>query len=216
MGRQAVEQFQLFGRGLHHFALDLELVAVHIQAEVVELHHPFGGFFGRGRPAGAPAQHRLDAGHHFLAVKRLDDVVVAQHLVEGLALGGQHDDGGVPLLADAAADLPAVQPGHHHIQQDHVRLDLPILGQGVLPVRSQGDLVPLLGQVEPQQLADILVVVHDEDLFVSHDVLLTALGRGRADLPPPLRVAQCDTLLIIRERYDKIKNIPHKSEGFSP
>ena len=121
----------------------------------------------------AAAQHRLDAGHHFLGVKGLDHVIVgaqlqAQHLVKGLALGGQHHHGGVAQLADAAADLEAVHPGHHDVQQHHVGLELVELFKALFAVVGRRDLIALLGQVEPQQLADVGIVVHNEYLFVCH------------------------------------------------
>ena len=37
----------------------------------------------------------------------------AEHLVEHLALGGEHDDGALGFFADFAADLPAVELRHH-------------------------------------------------------------------------------------------------------
>ena len=173
MGGQAVEQLQLLGRRLHHLALDPQLIAVHIQPQVVKLNDALGAF-RRGGGILAAAEHRLDAGHHFLGVKGLDHIIVgtqlqAQHLVKGLALGRQHHHRGVAHLADAAADLQAVQPGHHHVQQHHVRLDLAEFFQALFPIVGGGDLVALLGQVEPQQLADIGIVVHDKDLFVCHE-----------------------------------------------
>ena len=179
VGGQAVQQLQLLGGSLHHLALDPQLVAVHVQPQVVELDHALGAL-GLGGGGGAAAQHRLDAGHDFLGVKGLDHVIVraqlqAQHLVKGLALGGQHHHRGVAQLADAAADLQAIHLGHHHIQQHHIGLDLIELVQTFFAVVRGGDLVALLGQIKPQQLADVGIVVHDEDLFVGHSGFLPNL-----------------------------------------
>ena len=168
MARQAGQQFQFFGRGLDDFALDLELVAVHVQVQVVEIVDALGVVL-----FGGTAQHRLDAGRDLLGVKRLDDVVVgaelqAQHLVVGLALGRQHDDGGVALGAQFAADLPPVHDRHHDVQQHQVGVQfVKRLQRGGAVVRHR-DVVPLFDKVEAQQFADILIVVHDEDLFVGH------------------------------------------------
>ena len=184
MGSQAVEQFQLLGRSLHHLALDPQLIAVHVQAQVVELDHALGAL-GCSRGGLAAAQHRLDAGHHFLGVKGLDHVIVgaqlqAQHLVKGLALGGEHHHRGIARLADAAAHFQAVHPGHHHIQQHHVGLDLVELFQALLAVAGRGDLIALLGQVQAQQLTDVGVIIHHKDLFVCHKGFLpSGLSNGR-------------------------------------
>ena len=128
----------------------------------------------------AAAQHRLDAGHHFLGVEGLDHVIIgtqfkAQHLVDGLALGGQHHHRGVARFADAAADFQTVHLGHHHVQQHHIGLDLIEFFQSLFAVVGGGDLIALLDQVEPQQFADVGIVVHDEDLFVGHNGFLPFL-----------------------------------------
>ena len=172
MGGEAVQQLQLLRGSLHHLALDPQLVAVHVEAEVVEFDDALGAL-GLGGGGGAAAEHRLDAGHHFLGVEGLDHVIVcaqlkAQHLVEGLALGRQHHDRGIAQLADAAADLEAVHLGHHHIQQHHIRLELVEFLKALFAVVGGRDLIALLGQVEPQQLADVGIVVHNEYLFVCH------------------------------------------------
>ena len=69
---------------------------------------------------------------------------------------------------DAAADLEAVHLGHHHIQQHHIRLELVEFLKALFAVVGGRDLIALLGQVEPQQLADVGIVVHNEYLFVCH------------------------------------------------
>ena len=120
---------------------------------------------------------RLDACHHLFCVKGLDHVIVCaqlqtQHLVKGLALGGKHHHRGVARLADAAADLKTVHAGHHHVQQHHIRLDRVELFQSFFAIVCHRDLIALLGQVQPQQLADVGVVVHHKDLFVCHRYFL--------------------------------------------
>ena len=122
---------------------------------------------------GGTAQHGLDAGRNLLGVKRLDDVVIgtqlkAQHLVIGLALGGQHDDGGVVLGADLAADLPAVHDRHHDIEQHQIGVQLVKLGQRGRAVMDHRHIVALLDKVEAEQLADIFIVIDDQNFFVCH------------------------------------------------
>ena len=66
----------------------------------------------------------------------------------------------------------AIHLGHHHIQQHHIGLDQIELVQTFFAVVRGGDLVALFGQIKPQQLADVGIVVHDEDLFVGHSGFL--------------------------------------------
>jgi len=188
MRRQTIQQFQLLGGSFHHLALDPQLVAVHIQPQVIELDDPLGALGGCGGSLAA-AQHRLDARHHLFCVKGLYHVIVcaqlqAQYLVEGLALGGKHHHRGVARLADAAADLKAVHAGHHHVQQHHVRLDGVELFQSLFAIVCHRDLIALLGQVQPQQLADVGVVVHHKDLFVCHKCFPPLLCRFLLYLQP--------------------------------
>ena len=76
----------------------------------------------------AAAQHGRDPGQHLVEAERLGDVVVAAEtqpgdpVVRGVA-GGQEDHGDAgPAVVDSADHLEAVAAGHHHIQQDQVRL----------------------------------------------------------------------------------------------
>ena len=208
MGSQTVEQLQLLGGSFHHLALDPQLVAVHIQPQVVELNDALGALGGSGGSLAA-AQHRLDAGHHLFCVKGLYHVIVraklqAQHLVKGLALGGKHHYRGVARLADAAADLKAVHAGHHHVQQHHVRLDRVELFQPFFAIVGHGDLIALLGQVQPQQLADVGVVIHHKDLFVCHKFSSPFMQVFAVSSALP-GVLTGSFLSIIRDSYDKIK-----------
>ena len=130
---------------------------------------------------GGAAQHGLDAGGDFLGVKGLDDVVVGaqlqtQHLIVGLALGCQHDNGGVVLGADLAADFPSVHYRHHNVQQDQVGMQFVKVGQGCFAVMGHRDRVALLDQVKTQQFADIFIVIDNEDLFVCHNDSILSAG----------------------------------------
>ena len=69
---QAGQQFQLFGRRIHHFTLHFQLIAVHIQVQVVKVINAFVFFI----LAAAAAQNSLDTGRHFLGFKRLYDVII--------------------------------------------------------------------------------------------------------------------------------------------
>ena len=166
---QAGQQFQLLGRCLDHLALDLELIAVHIQMQVVKVIYALV-FLLLG---GGTAQHGLDAGRDLLGVKGLDDVVIraqfkAKHLVIGLTLCGQHNDGGVVLAADFAAGLPAVHHRHHNVQQHQIRVQLVKLRQRRRAVVNHRHIVAFLYQIQAEQFADIFIVIDDQNLLVCH------------------------------------------------
>src|SRR5207244_2501929 len=56
------------------------------------------------------------------------------------------DSGEVRVLLEAPADLPAVQLGHHDVEQYHVRTHLAREPQSVGAVRRRDDIVTLLGE----------------------------------------------------------------------
>ena len=71
------------------------------------------------------AEDGVDAGDEFTGAEGFDDVIVGAHLEAGEALGlggacGEHDDGDVGGLADAAANLFAGQFGEHEVKDDEV------------------------------------------------------------------------------------------------
>ena len=68
---------------------------------------------------------RLHAGHQLARGERLCDVVVraeaqAPDLVDIVLLGRDHEDRRVPLRPDLPADLEAVRPGQHEVQDVEV------------------------------------------------------------------------------------------------
>src|SRR4029450_8443864 len=103
--------------------------------------------------------------------KRLGDVVVgaqleAEHLVALVHAAGHHDDGdapGVRILLEPAADLPAVEPGHHDVEEDDGGLAVPGVANGISAAGQDGDLVPFLVEVEPDQLGDVRLGLDDDN-----------------------------------------------------
>ena len=75
----------------------------------------------------SPTQERADAAPELADGERLRDVVVgpeleAEHLVELLAPGREHDDRHVALRSEPLAHLEAVERREHHVQHDEVDL----------------------------------------------------------------------------------------------
>ena len=166
-----VDELHLFGGRVHPVAVDLQLIIGQVDGEAVVrdllvfrlLHALYA----------AAAQHGMDPGHHLFGLKGLDHVVVgpqvqAQHPVEHLAFGGKHNNRALGAFADFPHHLPAVQPGEHNIQQHQVGLEGFKGFQGGLAVRGQSHLEVLFFHIEPQELANVGVIVHDEDFTRSH------------------------------------------------
>ena len=115
----------------------------------------------------AAAEDGLHPGQDLLHLKGLGDVVVGTHLeagdlVDGLALGGEHDDGHLGRLTDGAADAPAVETGEHQVQQHQIRLGGAEELQTLVAVGGGDDPIALFLQIEPQELRNVGIVLHDE------------------------------------------------------
>ena len=132
------------------------------------------GGVGGGHLAGS-AQDGPDPRHELLDAEGLRDVVVAHaealDLVLGRVTGGQEDDGHLlALVAQAAADLVAVEVGQHDVEHDEMRPERAHLLERLGAGARHPDLIALEGQRGGQQVGDVRLVVDDEDA-----------GRGRLD-----------------------------------
>ena len=177
-GRKEVEEFQLLRGHVDVLSLVGDRVVREVDDKVRILDDlvpgvPCGGVLCGGRVVAA--KHRLDPGNEFLRVKGLLHVVVrpelqSQHLVEDLALGGEHDDRHLGLLPDLPADLVAVLPGQHDVQENEVRLIGVEGDKRALAVGDDLRVVALLAHVERDQLRNVLIVIDDQDflLWCSH------------------------------------------------
>ena len=182
-----VNQLHLLGRRINLHALDLELVVRQVDREVLvaDLLRLSRFLFADA------AEHRVDARDDLLRLKGLDHVVVRaelepEHLVEHLALCGEHDDGALRFLADLAANLPAVELGQHDVEQNEVGVHRVKHLHGGLAVICDGGFEAFLFDIEPQKLADISVVVYNENFSGCHMLSLLSLifkffVCGRAD-----------------------------------
>ena len=159
-----VQKLQLLGGRV-------DLLPVHDQLVGVQIHHqpvkgqPLAGVVGDLRPP----QHGVDPGDELLHLEGLDDVVVGAHLqtldaVEDLALGGEHDDGHPAGLPDLGGDGPAVHHRQHDVQQDQIRrLPLEFL-HSPSAVSGDADIKPLFHQVHMDQVGDVAVILHYQDI----------------------------------------------------
>ena len=137
------------------------------------------------RRGSAASQHGPDARDQLAAAERLGQVIVGAHLqsdhpVHLVALGGEHDDRDVRLGAQAPAQRQAVLAGQHQVEQDEVD---PAVGQDLAhgtPVSRGADAKAFLGQRTRDEIADLAVVVDDQDVR-------SALHAGNIDEPARTR-----------------------------
>ena len=116
------------------------------------------------------AQQRLDASLQLARAERLGDVVVgaefeADHPVCLIGGRGQHYDGYLGVATDLLAQGKAVVAGHHDIENNQVRAVQGELLAHLVAFRRRQYLETGPGQVFIEQLADLLVVVDDQQLF---------------------------------------------------
>jgi hypothetical protein len=168
-----IDQLHLLRRGVDLLAPYPQLVILHINIEAVVA--DLLGLFLILDPAAA--QHRLDPGDNLLGLKGFYHIIVrpqleAEHLVEHLALGGEHDDGALGFFADFAADLPAVELRHHHVEQDQIRLFGVKQFKGFHAVRRDDRVKAFLFEIQTQQFADVGVVIHHHNFAVRHGSVL--------------------------------------------
>ena len=120
-----------------------------------------------GLAAGA-AQQRLHAREQLLSPERLRDVVVgagreASHLLELLRTRRQHQHRHVREVADPLERLVAVHVGHRHVEDHERRRRREELSKRGPSVARLVDRVARALEQLPQQQADVVVVVDDED-----------------------------------------------------
>ena len=140
--------------------LTKHFVARHVDRQLAELEH-FALRLGIGVHA---AQQRAGARNQLAGAERLDKVVVGAQLkaddaVFDLALGGQHDDRHIGVVADGATYALARDAGKHQVKDDQIEMVLRKLFQGLLAVSDSCDPVVLTLEVSRHRIADSLLVL---------------------------------------------------------
>jgi hypothetical protein len=140
----------------------------------------------RGLAPGAlgPPQHSLDPGKQLARVERFGEVVVGARLETDDAIGvlgdrGQHDDRQRGSGAQAAAEAEVVLAGEHQVE--HHQVEPPGLqGARHAPAVGHGlDAQAVLAQKTRQQIADLAIVVDDQDLWsVDHGAIVKRIRRA--------------------------------------
>ena len=126
----------------------------------------------RSKPLDQDLDLRLEHGH----LDRLGDVLVralgvtAQHVVRLLARR-QHDHGdprGAVVRSHPPRELQTVHVRHVHVGDDEVGGLRANRFQSLPAVVRHADLIPVARQPGRQQLADLLLVIDEEDAFSRH------------------------------------------------
>ena len=123
-------------------------------------------------------QVHADAGQQFLDGEGLGHVIVrahvqTHHLVAYVILGGEHDDGHVAGLPQAAADFDTAQRRQHQVQNHQIGLPALAQPQPRAPVMRRLHLVPLMLQLQCHETGDLYLVLNDQNL--AHNALLAPL-----------------------------------------
>ena len=126
--------------------------------------------------AAAALQDRADPRHHLARAERLDHIIVAaeleaEHPVDLVVARGEEQDRQIVAGAQLAADVEAVHPRHVDVEHDEVGALRRDRAERAFAVRRLGGLHPRLAEREAQHLADVRVVVDDQDA-VAHRVHL--------------------------------------------
>ena len=124
------------------------------------------------------AQDRLDARDDLVEAERLGDVVVAAgveagDLVLGLVLRREEEDRrGVAGAAQALGDAEPVHVGEHHVEDDQVGFLLEDGRDRLGAVGDGPDLEPGESEARDEQVADVRLVVDDEDARCGHALIM--------------------------------------------
>src|SRR6478672_3296957 len=121
-------------------------------------------------------------------VERLPDEALGaalSSLAPHVQLAAEHHDRNrahAVALLHAAQHLPAVDLGHHHVEQDQVRRLVLERRQPVFRVRGLPDGVALHFEVDPHDLAHLRVVVHEQYERAARGLARTAALEERLEV----------------------------------
>ncbi|CDJ99736.1 Transcriptional regulator (modular protein) [Microbacterium sp. C448] len=165
---QVAQQLELGGAEVDRDLADLDVVRVLVHRQLAGADHGlFVGLHGA-------AEDGLDARDDLVEAERLGDVVVTAgvqtlDLVFGLVLGGQEQNGGgVAGASQALGDAEPVHIGQHDVEHDQIGLFFENGRDRLSPVRDGPDLKAGEAQARDQEIADVRLIVYDEDARCSH------------------------------------------------
>ena len=119
--------------------------------------------------AGGSPQNSLDPSEQLSAAEGLSDVVVctqlqAEHLVDLVSLGREHDDRHLALRAQAPANLDPVDLRQHAIEHDHIIAIRRRLQQAITPIGRHFHDMACLTQAFGDMASNVEVVFDQQDM----------------------------------------------------
>ena len=160
MHHQQPQEVELTGRKLDRAPLAVDLATAFVHDNVLDLQLRAGVRI-------PPAHDRPNPCQQLAEVKRLDQVIVRADLkpldpIRNLVFGGKNDHPCVLIAPDGLGDRQPIELRHHHIEDDHVRLELTDQPQRGLPVGRRLHLKSLVLQPQPEEVHDAALIVDDE------------------------------------------------------
>ncbi len=127
-----------------------------------------GGSFGSG--GGGAAANGADAGEEFACVEGLGEVVVGTHLeaddaVDVFAACGEEEDAVGGGGTEAGEEFEAVDAGEHDVEEDHGPGAGACDFEAGIAAMDGGDVEVVAGEVFGEHVAELYVVVDEEDVF---------------------------------------------------
>ena len=138
--------------------------------------HGMNGLLRGSRGSAGMPQSHPDPGHQLRSGERLGQIIVCAAIQRGgffvvLIPGGDHDDGHLRPLPHLFDDLHAVKIRQSQIQQHQVNLIGYQLGQRPLGVSGSQTGKALLLQGVGNKVADLGIVLHNQNPFTSQRLL---------------------------------------------
>jgi hypothetical protein len=128
------------------------------------------------RARGHAPQQRLEPRHQLDCLERLGEIIVgaqlqADHFVHDLPSRRQHHDRrGHAALTQLAADIEAVHPGQHDVEDDEIVATCRRPGQPGFPVAGRLDAVALADQPIAEREPESGFVLDEQDAQIGHTI----------------------------------------------
>ena len=161
VGGEEPQQVELAHREIERGSSDLDLARGGVDAQIADSDDAV-------EIGLAPAKNRTDAGEKFRKLEGLDEVIVSTEFealdpVGRLVPRREDDDSPALVPGNGAAQLPAIHPRHHEIEDDEIRFELVDRLEAGASVRRGPDVEALVGEAQRYEVGDARLIVDDED-----------------------------------------------------
>ncbi|MNP36878.1 hypothetical protein D3C76_1302960 [compost metagenome] len=164
VNHQVLQQF-VFSRGeLQHLVPEADFLASAVNPEraAADLAEQSGELV---------AQPGLNPGEQLIEAERFNHIIIcadgqAFNPVINLVLGCKHNDSNLGFFrTEITAYLKAVHPGHHHIENRHMRLEISRNGNCACPVRSRFYFKAFVTESQFQKLEYMRLVINEQETY---------------------------------------------------